>query len=168
MDHPPPDFLAPSRALKSQPQTFPNASAPASPSSSTSASTASPNVNIASTNRGIGPVSLNGSQSVSPTTTYILTVANSNGNSASCSTNTAAMETTSRSVVLTSLAAGSTVGEISVALSATSSDIVGVAGVQFKLDGANIGFSGTTSPYSITWNSTSVADGSHTIAARCQ
>jgi Ca2+-binding RTX toxin-like protein len=42
---------------------------------------------------------------------------------------------------------------------------VGVAGVQFKLDGANLGAEDTTSPYSITWNSTAATNGSHTATA---
>jgi hypothetical protein len=42
---------------------------------------------------------------------------------------------------------------------------VAVTAVQFKVDGVNVGASGTTSPNSITWDSTSVADGSHTVAA---
>ena len=51
------------------------------------------------------------------------------------------------------------------AVTATASDNVGVVGVQFKLDGANLGAEDTTSPYSVTWNTTSVANGSHTLAA---
>ena len=135
--------------------------------SSTVLTWTSNNASSASINQSIGSVSLTGSQSVSPTTnsTYILTVANSQGSTASCSANTSATETTSPSVVLTAPSAGTTIGGTSVTLTATSSDIVGVAGVQFKVDGANVGASGTTSPYSISWNSTSVADGSHTIAA---
>jgi len=68
-------------------------------------------------------------------------------------------------VSLTAPTASSTVAGSSVTLTATSSDNVGVTGVQFQVDGANVGSSGTSSPYSVTWNSTGVADGSHTIAA---
>jgi hypothetical protein len=74
-------------------------------------------------------------------------------------------DTTAPTVSLTVPSNGSTVSGSSVTLTATSSDNVAVAGVQFKIDGSNVGASGTTSPYSITWNSTGVADGSHTIAA---
>ena len=38
-----------------------------------------------------------------------------------------------------------------------------VAGVQFKLDGANLGAEDTTAPYSISWDTFSVANGSHTL-----
>src|SRR5262249_21603389 len=37
--------------------------------------------------------------------------------------------------------------------------------VQFKANGTNIGAEDTTAPYSISWNSASIADGSYTITA---
>lgn len=52
-----------------------------------------------------------------------------------------------------------------IALTANASDTLGVANVQFKVDGVNVGSADTTSPYSVTWNSTTVANGSHTITA---
>ncbi len=52
-----------------------------------------------------------------------------------------------------------------VTVTGTATDAQGVASVQFKLDGANLGAADTTSPYSVSWNSTTVADGSHTITA---
>src|SRR5712672_4287496 len=48
---------------------------------------------------------------------------------------------------------------------ARASDNVGVAGVQFQIDGANFGAEDTSAPYSISWNTTSASNGSHTIAA---
>ena len=45
---------------------------------------------------------------------------------------------------------GATVSGTAVTVSATASDNVGVAGVQFKLDGANLGAEDTTAPYSST------------------
>ncbi|MFA6354533.1 MAG: Ig-like domain-containing protein, partial [Candidatus Paceibacterota bacterium] len=50
------------------------------------------------------------------------------------------------SVSMTSPTSGATVSG-SVNVTATASDNVGVAGVQFKLDGANLGVEDTTSPY---------------------
>jgi len=50
-------------------------------------------------------------------------------------------------------------------VSATASDNVGVAGVQFKLDGANLGTEDTSSPYSVSWTTTSAANGSHQLTA---
>jgi hypothetical protein len=75
------------------------------------------------------------------------------------------VDNTPPTVLLTAPSSGAAVSGSSVTLTATSADNVAVTGVQFKVDGVNLGASGTTSPYSITWDSTSVADGSHTIAA---
>ena len=44
-------------------------------------------------------------------------------------------------------------------MTANASDNVGVAGVQFKLDGANLGAEDTTAPYSIAWNTTTATNG---------
>src|SRR5262245_10068005 len=52
-----------------------------------------------------------------------------------------------------------------VTLAASASDDVGVAGVQFKVDGVNVGAEVTTLPYNVPWDTTSVADGPHTITA---
>jgi alpha-tubulin suppressor-like RCC1 family protein len=73
-------------------------------------------------------------------------------------------DTTNPTVSLTAPAAGATVST-TVTVSANASDNVGVVGVQFKRDGVNIGAEDTTSPYSISWNTTTVANGSHTITA---
>src|SRR5262249_61177376 len=54
-------------------------------------------------------------------------------------------------------------GTVSVA--ATASDNVGVVGVQFKLNGANLGAEVTTSPYSIAWSTTTSSNGSYTLTA---
>ncbi len=56
-----------------------------------------------------------------------------------------------------------------VTVSATASDNVGVTGVQFTLDTTTpIGSQDTSSPYSRSWNTTSVANGPHTISARAR
>src|SRR5256886_14109836 len=52
-----------------------------------------------------------------------------------------------------------------VMVSASATDNVGVVGVQFKLDGVNLGAEDTTNTYSISWNSTLVANGTHTLTA---
>jgi Bacterial Ig domain len=52
-----------------------------------------------------------------------------------------------------------------VVISATSSDNVGVVGVQFKLDGNNVGLEDTSSPHSVSWNTTTASSGSHTLTA---
>ena len=53
----------------------------------------------------------------------------------------------------------------SITVSASASDNVGVAGVQFRVDGTNVGAEDTTNPYAITWNTTSVPNGTHTLSA---
>src|SRR3989442_195846 len=59
---------------------------------------------------------------------------------------------------------GATVrGTITVA--ATATDNVSVAGVQFKLDGLNLGADVTTAPYVVSWNTTTVLKGAHTLTA---
>lgn len=52
-----------------------------------------------------------------------------------------------------------------VTLAATASDNTGVVSLQFKLDGANLGSPLTQPPYSMSWNSTGVGNGSHTLTA---
>lgn len=54
-----------------------------------------------------------------------------------------------------------------VILSATPMDDVGVVQVSFLLDGAPIG-SATSSPYEISWDSTTVADGDYELTAEAQ
>ncbi|HUS26047.1 MAG TPA: Ig-like domain-containing protein [Nevskiaceae bacterium] len=67
-------------------------------------------------------------------------------------------------VSITAPANGSTVsGTLDV--TANASDAVSVAGVQFKLDGANLGAEDTTAPYSTSWNTTTATNGSHTLSA---
>src|SRR5439155_12715262 len=52
-----------------------------------------------------------------------------------------------------------------VTVSASAADNVGVVGVQFKLDGVNLGAEVTTAPYSISWNTTTVSSGAHSVTA---
>jgi hypothetical protein len=75
-----------------------------------------------------------------------------------------AADTQSPVVSLTSPAAGATVaGTVSVIASA--SDNVGVAGVQFRLDGVALGAEDLVAPYSVAWNTTTVANGAHVLSA---
>jgi hypothetical protein len=74
-------------------------------------------------------------------------------------------DTTVPTVSITAPTAGAPVSGANVTLTATASDNVGVASVQFQVDGANVNAADTTAPYSVTWDSTTVANGSHTISA---
>src|SRR2546422_1167967 len=73
-------------------------------------------------------------------------------------------DTTPPTVSITAPAANSSAsGTMTVAAAAAYN--VGVAEVQFKLDGANLGVETTTTPYAATWNTTTVANGTHTLTA---
>ena len=67
-------------------------------------------------------------------------------------------------VSITSPANGATVSG-TITLSAAASSSVGVASVQFQLDGTNLGALATVAPYSISWNTTTASNGSHTLKA---
>jgi hypothetical protein len=79
-------------------------------------------------------------------------------------TATFTLNTTPPTVSLTAPLTGQTVSA-SITVSASASDVVGVAGVQFKLDGANLGAEVTTAPYSLSWATTGAANGSHALTA---
>ncbi len=73
-------------------------------------------------------------------------------------------DTVAPTTSLTSPANGSTVSG-TVSLAASASDNTGVAGVQFRLNGVNLGAEDTAAPYSFSWNTTTAANGSHMLAA---
>lgn len=87
-------------------------------------------------------------------------IANNNG----WSFTTGVLDTTPPSVTLTAPSSGANV-KGTVTLSASASDNIAIASVAFLVNGAVVG-TDTTSPYSFSWNSTSAADGSVTIAAQ--
>ena len=66
---------------------------------------------------------------------------------------------------VTAPTAGSTVGGVSVTLSASATPSEGytITQVQFQVDGSNVGAPVTNSPYNYNWDSTSVSDGQHSI-----
>jgi len=74
------------------------------------------------------------------------------------------LDRTPPTIALISPAAGVTVSG-SVAVSACAADGGGIAGVQFKVDGANLGVENTAGPYSVAWDTRSVTNGSHTLSA---
>jgi chitodextrinase len=76
-------------------------------------------------------------------------------------------DTQAPSVSITLPTNGSTV-TATTTVSATASDNVGVVGVQFLLDGMNLGSEDTTSPYSVSWNTVTATNGSHTVSARAR
>ena len=110
---------------------------------------------------------------LTPATPYTYAVSafdaagNESSQSSSVSASTLAPDTTPPTVSITAPAANSTVSGI-VPFTANASDNIGVAGVQFIIDGANLGAEDTTSPYSVSWNTATISNGMHTLTARAR
>ena len=85
------------------------------------------------------------------------------GNSRTSAAVNVVVDNTGPAVALTAPAAGPVSG--TVAVSATATDTAGVASVQFQVDGSNIGTADTSAPYSVSWNTGSVANGAHVLTA---
>lgn len=76
------------------------------------------------------------------------------------------IDTSGPSVAISAPTSGATVRGAAVTVSATATDaLTSVAGVQFKLDGVNIGAEDTSSPFSISWDSTTATNVSHDLTA---
>jgi fibronectin type 3 domain-containing protein len=73
-------------------------------------------------------------------------------------------DTTPPSVSITAPSNGATVSG-AVTVTANASDNGSVAGVQFKLDGSNLGAEDTTAPYSVQWDTWSSSNAPHTLTA---
>src|SRR5207247_8529402 len=72
-------------------------------------------------------------------------------------------DTTPPTVSLTAPVSGATVSGSAATLSATASDNVGVAGVQFTLDGTSLGAELTSAPYALSWDTPTPRHGRHTL-----
>ncbi|MEY2401936.1 MAG: hypothetical protein QOJ08_2047 [Ilumatobacteraceae bacterium] len=75
------------------------------------------------------------------------------------------LDNTAPGVAISNLANGDTVNGAAVAVSANASDDVGVVGVQFRVDGVNLGAEDVTAPYSVTWDTTAGTNGTHSLTA---
>jgi hypothetical protein len=98
---------------------------------------------------------------------YVVTAEDVAGNVSGPSNEAAALvpgDTTAPSVAMTAPAGGATVSG-TIAVSATASDDVGVASVQFTVDGAAVGSLDTAAPFTIQWNSSTVQNGLRAISA---
>ncbi|MFA5908367.1 MAG: LamG-like jellyroll fold domain-containing protein [Vicinamibacterales bacterium] len=80
---------------------------------------------------------------------------------------TSTPDLTPPSVALTLPAPGATATGLTT-VRADAADNVAVAGVQFLLDGSNLGAEDTQPPYEIAWDSRLTADGGHALAARAR
>jgi chitodextrinase len=104
------------------------------------------------------------------TYTYAISAYDASGNTSPLSLSASATtpnapDTALPVVAVSDPVAGSTVSGSTVSICATASDDVGVVGVQFKVDGVNLGNEDTSSPYSIIWNTTSATNGNYIITA---
>jgi hypothetical protein len=73
-------------------------------------------------------------------------------------------DTSAPAVLMTAPSSGLTVSGI-ITVTASATDNVGVVGVQFTVDGGNLQSEDLTPPYGVSWDTTQVANGSHTLAA---
>lgn len=78
------------------------------------------------------------------------------------------VDTQAPTVSLTAPANGATVSGSAVTVSANASDNVGVSNVQFTLDGNPLGSPVASAPYNLSWNTTTIANGSHTLGAQAR
>jgi Domain of unknown function (DUF1929)/Bacterial Ig domain/Kelch motif len=69
-------------------------------------------------------------------------------------------------ITMTAPADGATVSGSAVTVSANATDNLAVSSVQFLLDGNPLGAPVVQAPYTMNWDSTTVANGSHTLSAR--
>jgi glucose/arabinose dehydrogenase len=76
-------------------------------------------------------------------------------------------ESTPPTVAITSPANNAQVSDI-INVTADASDNVGVAGVQFLVDGVNSGPEDTAAPYALAWDTRVVSNGAHTLTARAR
>ena len=126
-------------------------------------------VNLGAVVTGVGPaysVSWNSAGVANGPHTLSAVATDAAGNTATASV-PVTMDTTPPAVSVTAPASGSYVNGGVITVSATATDSAGVTGVQFKLDGVNLGavVTGVGPAYSVSWNSAGVANGPHTLSA---
>ena len=74
-------------------------------------------------------------------------------------------DTTPPTVTISAPANGVTLANALLTVAATATDNVGVAGVQFKLNGVNLGAEDTVAPHAIGWNTLFTANGTYSLTA---
>ena len=115
----------------------------------------------------VGDKGINGNQTISPTatSTYTLSCTGAGGSTSKSVTITVNPDNVDPGVTITTPANHSIV-LATVTITATATDNVGVAGVQFKINGVNLGAEDTTAPYSTTWTNSTAGSYSITAVAR--
>jgi hypothetical protein len=96
--------------------------------------------------------------------TFAVQATDAAGNTGAPASATWTIDTTAPTGSITAPADGSTVSA-TVNVTANATDAVAVAGVQFKLDGVNLGAEDTTAPYGVSWDTTTATAGAHTLTA---
>ena len=89
------------------------------------------------------------------------------GNQTTSSQVIVTVDNTAPTVSVTAPTAGASVSGTTVPVTATAADNVGVAGVQFKLDGADLGLEDTSSDggWGVSWDTIAAGNGTHTLTA---
>jgi hypothetical protein len=118
-------------------------------------------------NGGASPIVVTGlSNGISYT--FVITATNNVGTSTTSSPSNSVTPvgvTSSATVAIIVPSGGATLSGSSVPLTATVSGNSGPTSIQFQVDSINVGSIVSSSPYTTTWNSTTVSDGTHTITA---
>ncbi|NUR55026.1 MAG: hypothetical protein HOQ29_11305, partial [Acidobacteria bacterium] len=117
----------------------------------------------------ISPYSISWDTSTAAAGTHYLSAIarDSTGASGFSNTPTVSVDAAAPTVSVTTPANGQTVRGVIVA-SADASDDIGIAGVQFLLDGAALGPEVTAPPYAINWDTSTATSGSHVLTARAR
>jgi hypothetical protein len=99
-----------------------------------------------------------------PNGAYVLTaVARDGAGKESTASVTVTVTNDATAPTLSLTTSGNTSG--TVMITATATDDVGVAGVQFLVDGINFGAEDVTAPYEVAWNTLTAANGAHLLTA---
>jgi hypothetical protein len=142
-----------------------------SASASGSASIASVQFKVDGSNLG-GPltaapysVSLNTTTLTNGSHTLSVVAFDTLGNSGSASVTVTVSNTVPPPVVTFSSPANGSAVSNTIAVAASASGSASIASVQFKVDGSNLGGPLTTAPYSVSLNTATLTNGSHTLSA---
>lgn len=98
---------------------------------------------------------------------YVVSAVDAAGNTSPPSNEASATVTSDPAAPAVSVTAPTDGGTVSGTLNVTAavSDNLGVAGVQFKLDGVDLGSEVITAPYTTSWDTTTAANGVHRLTA---
>ena len=111
------------------------------------------------------PFSVSWDSRTTPDGSHVLTAVarDAAGNATTSAGVTVNVDNTAPAVAVTSPTGGTVSGSVTVTASAT--DLVGVASVQFRVDGIDVGAADTAAPYSVAWATTTASNGSHVLTA---